>query len=96
MQLTVGFQNGAIGPAAQRLAPKDIKLGKEPALNPHHTLEKTVLEITQKYRHATEDHGQVKKFLFPFNISFNGPQRRQTKLISNETRKRIVSAVCFI
>lgn len=66
----MGFQNGAIGPAAQRFSPKDIKLGKEPALNPHHTLERTALEFTQKYRHATEDHAQVKKFLFPFNISF--------------------------
>ena len=66
----MGFQNGPIGPAAQRLARKDIKQGKEPALNPHHILERTALEITQKYRHATEDHAQVKMFLFLFNISF--------------------------
>lgn len=57
----MGFQNGAIGPAAQRFSPKDIKLGKEPALNSHHTLERTALEITQKHRLATKDHVQVKK-----------------------------------
>ena len=76
----MGFQNGAIGQAAHRLARKDIKQGKEPALNRRHILERTAQEITQKYRHATEDHAQVKKFCLCLTFLFIVTQKVSGKL----------------